>query len=62
MPQIVLSTKDTFEAWRVKTNQIAQYVGDVATLQDQDGNPETSLVQAIQNLNNQNIAIAIALG
>ena len=62
MTQIVVPNKDTFETWRVKTNQIAQYLGDVTNLQDQNGNPATSIVQALQDLTNQNIAIAIALG
>ena len=62
MAQIIVTHNDSWESWRVKTNQIAQYLGDVSTLQDQNGNQLSSIVEAIQNMTNQNIAISIALG
>jgi hypothetical protein len=56
---------DTFDQWRVKTNQVitqsnqsVQEVGDL----DQLLNGESNLVEAINNNTGFSIAISIALG
>jgi hypothetical protein len=64
-PVITVPQTDTFDQWRVKTNQVidqsnqtVEDVGDVTQLVA----GQTNLVQAINDANDFSIAITIALG
>lgn len=64
-PVITVPQTDTFDQWRVKTNQVVeqsnqtvQDVGDLTQLVAGQNN----LVQAINDANDFSIAITIALG
>jgi hypothetical protein len=50
---------DNFEQWRVKTNDIANQVGDLANLETQDA---TSIVNAVNSAQGFAVAMSIALG
>jgi hypothetical protein len=64
-PVITVPQTDTFDQWRVKTNQVItqsnQTVQDVGDM-DQLINGEANLVEAINNNTGFSIAISIALG
>ena len=64
-PVITVPQSDTFDQWRVKTNQVitqsnqtVQDVGDLSQLVA----GQTNLVDAINDANDFSIAITIALG
>jgi hypothetical protein len=50
---------DNFEQWRIKTNDIANQVGDLANLETQT---TTDIVSAINSAQGLSIAMSIALG
>lgn len=58
MAIINVTQENTFEEWRVKTNQISTGLGDTALLLSGDSN----VVAAINNGRDFSIAMAIALG
>lgn len=64
-PVTTVPQSDTFDQWRVKTNQVItqsnQTVQDVGDLSQLVGG-QTNLVQAINDGNDFSIAITIALG
>ena len=51
MTQVVVNLTDTFEQWRVKTNQVCENQGDIATLTTTD---KDSLVDAINEIDSNN--------
>ena len=53
MTQVVVNLTDTFEQWRVKTNQVCENQGDIATLTTTD---KDSLVDAINEIDSNNQA------
>ena len=55
MSVISVQTSDTFEQWRVKTNNISALVGDIAQLVSGEGN----LVTAINNVRDIDVNIAL---
>lgn len=58
----VVNTTDTFEEWRLKTNQIAADLGDIDQLLTLDGAPPTNIVDEFNKLSTSNIALIVALG
>lgn len=59
MSVINVDENNTFEEWRVKTNQVSQAVGDMATLgTENNGN----LVEAVNEVNNLSLVYSIVLG
>jgi hypothetical protein len=58
MAVINVTLENTFEEWRVKTNQISTNLGDTALLISGDSN----VVAAINTGRDFSIAMAIALG
>lgn len=64
MALITVLQSDTFEGWRVKTNQVSQLQGDLTQLNSAISG--ASIVEAINNTHikatGTSIALAIALG
>jgi hypothetical protein len=53
MSLITVNTSDTFEQWRVKTNDISSLVGDIALLNSGEGN----IVSALNNVRDIDIGL-----
>lgn len=56
MPEIVVERRDSFEDWRVKTNELGTAIGDVDQLTG------TNVVEKIQDANDIALAMSIVFG
>lgn len=59
MAIVNVNENDTFEEWRVKTNEIAQDVGDMNQLST---DATSNLVDAVNEVNNLNLIFSVVLG
>lgn len=59
MATVNVSENDTFEEWRVKTNEIAQDVGDMNQLATQS---KDSIVDAVNEVNSYSLIFSMVLG
>jgi len=59
MAIVNVNENDTFEEWRVKTNEIAQDVGDMNQLATQS---KDSIVDAVNEVNSYSLIFSMVLG
>lgn len=59
MAIVNVNENDTFEEWRVKSNEVAQEIGDMTQLATQS---KTSIVDAVNEVNSYSLIFSMVLG